>query len=110
MKEEQYLIPANSKRSMLLLGLFTPIDLAIFGVGAGITMFLMMIINAETISDILFILTPVLVSSIMVLPVPNHRNVWQLTANVYRFFSNRRTYYWRGWCMIDGDEEKKGNQ
>lgn len=103
----QFLIPANSKRSMLILGLFTPIDLAIFGVGAGITVLLMIIINAETINDIIAILTPVIISGIMVVPVPNHRNVWQLTANVYRFFSNRRTYYWKGWCMIDGEEKTR---
>ena len=36
----QYLIPANSKRSMLILGLFEVIDLWIFGIGALITFIL----------------------------------------------------------------------
>lgn len=105
--QQQYLIPANSKRSMLILGLFTPIDLIIFGIGAGLTFILMMAIKATTINDVMVILTPVLITGIMVLPVPNHRNIWQLTANVYNYFSNRRTYYWRGWCMLYGEEKRK---
>lgn len=101
---DRYLIPANSKRSMLIFGLFTPIDLIIFGIGAGLTLLLMMIIKAETIKDLGIILTPLLVTVAMVLPVPNHRNVWQLTANIYNYFSKRRTYYWRGWCVLYGEE------
>ena len=104
------LFPANSKRSMLSLGLFTPIDLAIFGVGAGITFFMMLLISPEDLNDVAFILAPLLVSCIMVMPVPNHRNIWQLTANIYRYFSNRRTYYWRGWCMLSGEEEENRNK
>lgn len=107
----QYLIPANSKRSMLIFGLFTPIDLLIFSIGAGLTIILMLILDAETIQDLLVILAPLLISSVMLTPVPNHRNLWQLTANVYGYFSNRRTYYWKGWCMIYGEENsEKGNE
>ena len=103
----QYLIPANSKRSMLILGLFTVVDLIIFGVGATITAALMMFVHAETMSDVLVIVTPLIITSAMVVPVPNHRNVSQLTANVYHYFANRRTYYWKGWCMIYGEENNQ---
>lgn len=102
----QYLIPANSKRSMLILGLFTPVDLIIFGVGALFTVILIATVNVETLGDIGIVLTPLLISSAMVLPVPNHRNLWQLTANVYNYFSNRRTYFWKGWCMRYGEENE----
>ena len=94
-----YLIPANSKRSMLILGLFTTIDLIIVGIGAGLSGILFLIINAETLKDIFTILTPALITIFMVLPVPNHRNVWNMTANIYHFLANRRTYYWKGWCI-----------
>lgn len=100
----QYLIPANSKRSMMILGLFTPIDLAIWGIGGLLTFGLMMLLKAENLQDVLVILTPLLITSSMVLPVPNHRNLWQLTANIYNYFSNRRTYFWKGWCMSYGKE------
>lgn len=103
----QYLIPANSKRSMLILGLFTPIDLIIVGVGGGITTMLMFIMSASTLKDVITILTPLLISTAMVLPVPNHRNIWQLTANIYNYFSKRRTYYWRGWCFTNGEENEE---
>lgn len=99
-----YLIPANSKRSMLILGLFTPIDLIIVAVGGAITFILMLIINAETLQDVGIILTPLLISAAMVAPVPNHRNVWNLTANIYNYFSKRRTYFWKGWCITHVEE------
>lgn len=105
----QYLIPANSKRSMLILGLFEPIDLIIFGTGVGITIFLLLILPRDTIQDLLVIFAPVAVTGVMVLPVPNHRNMWNLTANIYTYLSNRRTYYWRGWC-VNYDEETRDKE
>lgn len=99
-----YLIPANSKRSMLILGLFEPVDLGIFGIGAGITFFLLFIIEPETLKSLLIILTPVLISTAMVLPVPNHRNLWNFTANVYGYLTTKKRYRWKGWCMLYGEE------
>ena len=100
----QYLIPANSKRSMLILSLFTPVDLIIVGVGGFITTILLFLIHVETTTDIMIVLTPLLISAAMVVPVPNHRNVWQLTANILGYFTNQRKYRWRGWCMLHGEE------
>lgn len=102
---DRYLIPANSKRSMLILSLFAPIDLVIGGIGGGISVVLMLMIKMETIVDILIILAPFLISAVMIIPVPNHRNVWQLTANVLHYFTNQRKYRWRGWCMLHEEEE-----
>ena len=101
---DRYLIPANSKRSMLILSLFTPVDLIIVGVGGFITTILLFLIHVETTTDILIVLTPLLIASAMVVPVPNHRNVWQLTANILNYFTNQRKYRWRGWCMLHGKE------
>ena len=101
---DRYLIPANSKRSMLILSLFTPVDLIIVGVGGFITTILLFLIHVETTTDILIVLTPLLIASAMVVPVPNHRNVWQLTANILYYFTNQRKYRWRGWCMLHGKE------
>ncbi|MDE5630449.1 MAG: hypothetical protein K2G03_02440 [Bacilli bacterium] len=103
----QYLIPANSKRSMLILGLFEPIDLIIFGTGIVITVILLIVLPRETIQDMLIIFAPVAFTGVMVLPVPNHRNMWNLTANVYTYLSNRRTYYWKGWCINYGEESSE---
>lgn len=104
--KDAYLIPANSKRSMLIFGLFAPIDLIIFSVGAGLTIILMLTFQANTLRDVFMILLPLLISSTLVLPVPNHRNVWTLASNIYQYLSNRRTFFWRGWCMTNGEEDQ----
>lgn len=104
--KDAYLIPANSKRSMLIFGLFAPIDLIIFAVGAGLTIILMLTFQASTLQDVFMILLPLLISTTLVLPVPNHRNVWTLASNVYQYLSNRRTFFWRGWCMTNGEENQ----
>lgn len=103
----QFLIPANSKRSMLILGLFEPIDLLIFGIGAGITLLLMGIVEVESMKSLVIILTPIGISLLMVLPIPNHRNFWNFTANVYTYLSSQRSYRWRGWCVLDGEEYRE---
>lgn len=100
-----YLIPANSKRSMLIFSLFTSVDLIIVAIGGALSGVLFLIIDAMTLEDMLTILSPLLLTVFMVMPVPNHRNVWNLTANIYNYLSKRRTYYWKGWCMTRGEEE-----
>lgn len=104
---DQYLIPANSKRSMLIFGFFEPIDLIIFGTGALITTVLLFTIGTNTIKEMFGILLPLIISTIMVAPIPNHRNVWKFTANLYKYFSNQKDYKWRGWCVIDERKEEK---
>ena len=99
-----YLIPANSKRSMLILGLFKTIDLVIFGVGIALTGILIILIEEETMTDLAVILSPLLVSVVMIMPIPNHRNVWQLTVNVWHYFTNQRKYRWKGWCFAHGED------
>ena len=102
----QYLIPANTKRSMLIFGLFNTIDLIIFGVGAGLTVLLMFIVpTGGSIAKVFIDLAPLLICSMMVAPIPNHRNLWNFTVHVYTYFTNQRKYRWRGWCMLHGEDE-----
>ena len=49
----KYLIPANTKRSMLIFGLFKPIDLIIFLVGVVATIFLVAALGTDTPSQVL---------------------------------------------------------
>ena len=46
MNNNQYLIPANTKKGQLLFGIFMPVDLLIFGVGIGITLLALVIMSA----------------------------------------------------------------
>ena len=101
---EQYLIPANSKKSMLILGFFNPTDLIIFLTGVIITFILLMSIKTNSLKEAAFIITPALISSFLVIPIPNHHNIRTFIYNVYNYFANRRSYFWRGWCINRGEK------
>lgn len=100
-----YLIPANSKKSMLILSFFTPLDLIVFGVGTGFSLMLLLIVNSQSLGILLLMLSPGLISTFLVLPVPNYHNVMTLIWVVYNYFTNRRRYIWKGWCVNSGTEE-----
>lgn len=104
--EDSYLIPANSKKSMLILGFFTTIDLIIFGFGVAFTVAMFLIIDASKLSQMLLILTPALISTFLVLPVPYYHNILQLLTNIYRFIFGRNRYYWKGWCVSSDNVQK----
>lgn len=93
-----YLIPANAKKSLLILGFFTILDLIIFSVGATFTIVMMIAIQSTTISTLILILLPLLISATLVMPVPYYHNILQLLINIFTYFSAKRTYRWKGWC------------
>jgi len=98
----QFLIPANSKKSMLIFSFFNVTDLIIFGSGCVLTFIFLFIFNNNTIEHGILILLPVIITGILVMPVPNQHNVRTFIINIYTYFANRRTYFWRGWCMRSG--------
>lgn len=100
----KYLIPANTKKSQLILGFFTVIDLIIFGLGAFITFTLLFIFRNLDFQSAILVLLPVLISGFLVIPVPNYHNVLQLITNIVMFIINRKRYYWKGWSNYDGKE------
>lgn len=100
-----YLIPANSKKSMLILGLFKPIDLIMFGSGLGITLLLLMIVPLETVLATVLVMAPACVTGFLVMPVPNYHNILQVIINIIDFFSDRQKFVWKGWCFTDGKDE-----
>lgn len=101
-----YLIPANSKKSQLKLGIFNNVDIAIFLIGLGITVFLLLIIKSNNIYVMLGLASPAIIASFLVAPVPNYHNVRTLIGNIYRFYTGRKKYYWRGWCAGYGERKK----
>jgi len=102
----RYLIPANSKKSEMILGMFTPVDLILFLSGVGLTVILMLAIRTASIATMILILTPALVAAFLVFPIPNYHNVLQLIINIYTFFFVRqRTYKWKGWCFRNGSDK-----
>ena len=105
--KNNYLIPANSKKSQLILGVFNMVDLTVFLTGLGITVFLLLIIKSEDIGVMLLLASPALVASFLIAPVPNYHNVMTLLGNIYKFYTGRKKYYWRGWCIGNGNNRSK---
>ncbi len=97
-----FLIPANTKKSKLILGFFTPIDLVVFGVGCTLTIAMLFVFQSMTLQMALLVLLPAIIAAFLVAPVPNYHNVMQLLTNIILFIINRKRYYWKGWCIYDG--------
>ena len=38
-------------------------------------------------------------------PIPNYHNVRTALKSIYLFYSNRRRYIWKGWCVKDEFKE-----
>lgn len=99
--QNNYLIPANTKKSQLILGFFTPTDLILLIVGCVVSLALLIIVKNITLTIGILIMLPALISAFLVMPVPHYHNVLQLLTNVFNFYTNRRQYYWRGWCIYE---------
>lgn len=97
-----YLIPANTKKSQLILGFFTPTDLIIFIVGCVWSFIMLLLVQTLSLTILILIMLPALIGTFLVMPVPHYHNVLQLLINVFNFFTGRRQYYWRGWNIYEG--------
>ncbi len=101
MQNNQYLIPANTKKGSLIFGIFHRVDLIIFGVGVGTTLLALIIASTFNILDnysSLLTLVPALVAVFLVFPFPNYHNIRTAIGELLAFYTNRQKYVWRGWC------------
>ncbi len=101
---ESYLIPANSKKSKLILGMFRPVDLVIFLSGVGLTLIFIAFGLTNELWQVIITLLPAGIAAFLVMPVPNYHNMLTVISNVITFYTGRRTYIWRGWCIHDNDD------
>ncbi len=102
-----FLIPANAKKSMLIFGLFTKFDLILFLVGVGISLLLLMTLPVQQIAIAIIALLPALVTGFLVMPVPNYYNMRTLLSSAIQFLMNQRKFKWKGWCVPHGEDKKK---
>ena len=109
-----YLIPANTKRGQLILGLFLPIDLIILAIGIVTSLILLAILPIDNALIAVIAVSPVLTAAFLVLPVAYYHNIRQLIAGMIRYLINRKKYTWKGWCFFDESQysefETKSNQ
>lgn len=96
-----FLIPANAKKGTLIFNVFRPFDLILFGVGIGISLILLMLISTSDIVWVILACLPGAICSLLVVPIPHYHNVLCVIQSVIQFFTNRRNYYWRGWCFYE---------
>ncbi len=103
-----FLIPANSKKSMLIFGLFKGFDLIILAIGLSITLILLLTLNLSDIGPTVLAVTPGAIAIILVFPVAHYHNVLTVILSIYKFFTSRERFIWRGWCF--GEEYKGSNE
>lgn len=96
-----YLIPANSKKSRLIFGLFNTFDLILFSSGILVSLILMMVLPIENFNMALIAIGPGCFIGLLVFPIPNYHNVLTALMSMFRFFTTRRVYIWKGWCVRD---------
>ena len=94
-----YLIPANAKKGTLILNLFRPFDLILLGVGVAVSLIALAVIPSSNIIAVIIALLPGCVCGLLVFPVPNYHNVLCALFSIYRFYTERRNFVWKGWCF-----------
>lgn len=102
-----YLIPANTKRGQLILGIFRPFDLWLFGGGVLVTIILLAFLPLTELWVTILVLSPALITGFLVMPVPYYHNMLNIIIEMYEFFVNRQTYRWKGWCYKSGNKKRK---
>lgn len=107
MINDGYLIPANTKKGQLILGLFEARDLIILGIGIPISLiFLLTGDLSNTFSAIIFLI-PALISGFLVLPIPNYHNVLTFFESLINFKGSQTVYKWKGWCFNEQSKKRK---
>ena len=96
-----YLIPANSKKSQLIFSIFTWQDLVLFGIGLTTSLILMATIRTDDIFVMALLVAPAIITGVLVLPIPNYHNVLGFFRSMLNFINGRKQYYWKGWCVKD---------
>lgn len=102
-----YLVPANTKKSLLIMGMLRPLDLIILLVGIGISVIALLIFNNAGTIITLLCCVPMLVCLALVLPIPHYHNTLVALQSIMRYYNERRKYIWKGWCVYNEFKDNK---
>ena len=102
-----YLVPANTKKSMLIFGMLRGIDAFILAAGIIISVGLLLAVNNAGTVFTLLACIPMVVALILVLPIPNYHNTLVALQSIMRFYNERRNYIWKGWCVYNEFKNSK---
>lgn len=103
----EFLIPANSKKGLLIANLFTITDLIVAGIGGFIFFILLITIGTDTLTTSIIVLSPVLIAGLLVFPIPNYHNGRVAIMTIINFLTSRQKYIWKGWCVYENFEQEK---
>lgn len=95
---QQYLVPANSKKQTLIFGFLRKIDLIIASVGMGISFILLTFIPVSEVWGMIITIAPIAIAALLVFPIPNYHNTLVLIQELLEYRIGRKEYIWRGWC------------
>lgn len=101
MNNNSYLVPANSKKGTLILNTFLPFDLIMFGTGIFISLLLITVMPSSNVWVVLIACLPALITGMLVIPIPNYHNVRVALMSIFRFYTERRRFIWKGWCFYE---------
>lgn len=101
-----YLIPANTKKGQLILGMFKPFDLVLFGTGILITFTFLAIMPLSSTWVTILVLSPAFITGFLVFPLPYYHNVLNILIEIYEFLTHTQTYVWKGWCCRNVNKKK----
>lgn len=99
--EHSYLVPANAKKGSLIFNVFRPFDLILFGSGLLVS-FLFLTIFPTSNTILLFLAClPGIICGLLVLPIPNYHNTLVALMSIYSYYTGRKKYIWKGWCLYE---------
>ena len=105
-----YLIPANSKKSMMIFGMFYTFDLILFGTGMIMTFILLLVLPLDSLMLSLIAISPGLITGLLVFPIPNYHNTLTVLIELWEFLTTRQKYVWKGWCfMYESKDDRQNN-
>jgi len=105
---DRSLVPANTKRSTLILGMFRPMpDLVILVAGTIITVMMLVMFSNAGMTMLIVSVLPMLLAVALVMPIPNYHNTLCAIQSIISFYNGRKKYIWRGWCTRYVYEHKK---
>lgn len=102
-----YLIPANAKKSMKIFGVFYKFDLILFGCGVLATLIMVMALPIDDIKVAIIAIMPAAVTGFLVFPVPYYHNVLTVIISTVNFFTTEQKFVWKGWCVTSEFKEKE---
>ena len=101
------LVPANTKKSLLIANMLRPFDAILLGTGIGISVLALIITNnASTLITIVSCI-PMVIALILVMPIPNYHNTLVALQSIIRYYNERRNYIWKGWCVYNEFKDSK---